>query len=256
VDAFCNQIFQGNPAAVCLLPKWLETVHLQHLAAEHGLPVTAFLVAHENAFEMRWFTPQIELELCGHGTLAAAFVVLTLLKPTLNTINLHSDKAGIITVQRCDSSFAFNFPAKKVRLVSCNPLLIKALNLTPEAVYDCQQERLMIVLPEECLVKHGNPDMTYLKQLEYRGFILCAPSNTVDFVSRTFYPDKPMPEDMVTGASHCYLAPYFAERLGKNTLKARQLSTRGGTLWLTVQESHITIKAQAVLYSQGIITLI
>ena len=253
VDAFCDRVFQGNPAMVCLLPEWLTTEQLQALAAEHHLPVTAFLVANADTFEIRWFTPQMELDLCGHGTLAAAFVLLKLLMPERDSLALQSVTAGVIEVKRDTDKLSFTFPAKQSTPLMVDSHWLAILAVTPEAVYRCDQERLMVVLASEEQVAQVAPDMVALKALGYRALIVCATASQVDFVSRTFYPAKPMPEDAVTGASHCYLAPYFAKRLSKTHLVARQVSARGGTLWLSVTESQVTISAQAVLYSEGII---
>ena len=255
IDAFCDQLLSGNPAMVCLLPQWLEAEHLQRLAAEHYLPVTAFIMRIEQGYTIRWFTPEIELELCGHGTLAAVFVILTILLPTQSTVNLYSAFAGEIAIYRRDTLLAFDFPLKKSVPVDCDPTLNQALNAQPESVFQCGDDRLMIVLANETLVKDCVPNITALKALPYRGIIVCALSNSVDFVSRTFYPNKAIAEDAVTGASHCYLAPYFAKRLNKSSLEARQVSLRGGHLWIDIQADHITIKAQAVLYAEGIICL-
>lgn len=255
VDAFCGQLFQGNPAMVCLLPTWLSAEQLQCLAAEHHLPVTAFIVADNEGFSIRWFTPECELDLCGHGTLAAALVILTILMPSQATVNVTSHTAGVMTISRVGNFLHFDFPRKDIVPISIDPAIIQALNVTPEEVWQCDNERLMIVLANENLVQASSPDIARLKTLAYRGIILCAAASGVDFVSRTFYPHKAIPEDAVTGASHCYLAPYFAKRLHRSSLEARQLSKRGGHLWLDVHSDHITIKAQAMLYSTGIIAL-
>jgi PhzF family phenazine biosynthesis protein len=255
VDAFCNQPFKGNPATVCLLPYWLSDFQLQQMASEHHLPVTAFLVKQGTDFTIKWFTPQMELELCGHGTLAAAFVIFHCLDLDVQNVNLHSSTAGIICVKRKNEWIEFAFPAKAVVPVDKEDALAFALGATPIETYHGGHERLMVVLKDEQAVYTLQPDRTRLSQWPYRGIIVTAASARVDFVSRTFYPQKPMMEDAVTGASHCYLAPFWAKRLAKTFLHAEQISARGGTLLLEVEPTQILIRAQAVLYAQGSLEL-
>lgn len=255
VDAFCNQPFKGNPAAVCLLPQWLADDTLQQMAAEHYLPVTAFLVAQNGHYAIRWFTPQEELDLCGHGTLAAAYVIFKQLAPTAHVVQLHSVKAGDITIKRVATGIQWAFPLKPAIPIALQPIFCDAFTLPVLEAYQVGHERLMLVFDHERSIETVELDLARLKQTPWRGFIITAPATQVDFVSRTFYPHKASAEDAVTGASHCVLAPYWSERLTKTQLSAQQVSARGGYLVLDVQPTQLWITAQARLYSMGTIHL-
>lgn len=255
VDAFSSERFKGNPAAVCVLPYWIELAQLQHMAAEHQLPVTAFIVAQGADYAIRWLTPEKELPLCGHGSLAAAWVIFSVLQPDRQHLNLLSPHAGVVPVQRQGNGFELTFPAQLPTCCEAPAGLIQALGVEPHATYQYQTERLLVVLDHEHQVRLCQPDIALLKQLTHRAIVLTAPGVEVDFVSRTFYPDKAIAEDAVTGASHCVLTPYWVARLHKKLLQACQVSARRGWLMVQYQEPHVLITAHAVLYQHGVITV-
>ena len=254
VDAFTDTLFSGNPAAVCLLPKWLEADKLQKIAVENGLPVTAFLVQSEN-LAIRWFTPEYELDLCGHGTMAAAYVYFKCLDFKSIAINFHS-KNEILNVVKNDDWITLNFPIKVIEKCEIPTLLLQELGVEPVEIYQHKDERLLIVLENESQVAAFMPNILALSKLQYRGVIITAPSDKYDFVSRTFYPKKISNyEDAVTGVSHCLLAPYWSERLNKKELYAQQLSGRQGFLKCAVSDNRVYLSSKAVLYFEGNIIL-
>lgn len=249
IDAFTNKIFSGNPAAVCVLPTRLPDNTLNAIAKENNLPVTAFLVRTENSFAIRWITPEYELDICGHGTLAAAYVIFTYLEPTWTQVDLQA-RLETLTVTRTDDLITLNFPAKTIE--SCDySLLIDGLGLQPSAIYQHQYERCFAVYETQEQVQSLNPNINILKQLKHRGISVTAPGNTCDFVSRTFYPQKQITEDAVTGASQCLLVPYWANRLDKTKFHTLQLSARGGEMFCEYQYNRVLISGRAVTYFQG-----
>lgn len=255
IDAFTDTVFTGNPAAVCVLPHWVSTESLQHIAIENNLPVTAFIVREKNTYATRWITPEYELELCGHGTLAASYAIFHHIEPALESIEF-TYKNGSIQVSNEDPWISFLFPQKAIEPIALSPDLTNALGVAPKAVFQHKDERLLIVFEHEESISNMKPDMRLLQNLKHRGFTVTAPSREVDFVSRTFYPRKSIhKEDQVTGAAHCLLAPYWAEQLHKKSLRAKQVSPRGGFLECDVKENNVVIRSQAVLYSTGMIEL-
>lgn len=251
INAFTDRLFGGNPAAVCLLPFWLSDHELQAIAKENNLPVTAFLVLTSEKFSIRWITPEQELDLCGHGTLAAAYVIFNELYPHLQDVTLQS-AAVPLPVSRTNDLITLNFPAKNITACAL-PLLTKGLGATPTEVYEYNQERFVAVYDNEEVVQHIQPDIAVLKKLSHRGIVVTAPGKNIDFVSRTFYPKNKVTEDPVTGASHCLLIPYWAKRLNKKTMHAKQLSQRGGELFCQAHNNHVLISGKAVLYLRGTI---
>lgn len=254
IDAFANTIFHGNPAAVCVLSAWLSADKLQAIAKENALPVTAFLVRDQDIFLIRWFTPEYELDICGHGALSAAYVIFNYLEPTRQKINLQS-QSELLPVLRCDDLITLNFPARRIDATS-SVLLEQALGVKPEEIYQYKDERYLAVYKTEKIVQTLKPDMQMLKQLTHRGVIVAAPGEKVDFVSRTFYPHKQTTEDAVTGASHCLLVPYWSQRLNKVDLHALQLSERGGELFCRHENERVLISGRAKLYMRGEIVLV
>lgn len=254
VNAFTDTLFSGNPAAVCLLPKWLEANALQKIARENNMPVTAFLV-HNDKWEIRWFTPEYELELCGHGTMAAACVFFSYLEPQSTAISFHSPK-GVLNVNKIDDWITLTFPAKPIENCSAPNALIEGLGIQPLETYQQNSERYLVLLENENQVKNLAPNISILKQLQQRGIIVTAPGENVDFVSRTFYPHKNMYiEDAVTGASHCLLAPFWADLLNKETFFAKQLSSRGGFLKCGIFGAKVLLSGKNVLFQLGEIFL-
>lgn len=251
VDAFTDKIFSGNPAAVCVLPEWLPDDVLHQIAKENNLPVTAFLVRKDEKFNIRWITPEYELDICGHGSLAAGYVIFNFIDTRLQSIDLHS-RIEVLPVIRNKNFITLNFPAKNIEPCSL-PLLEQGLGLPPKAIYQHKSERCIAVFDSEEEVKQLKPNMQILKKLEHRGISVTAPSTEVDFVSRTFYPQKKISEDPATGASHCLLAPYWSKQLNKTDLHALQVSERGGEIFCQYQGDRVLISGKAVLYMQGMI---
>lgn len=253
VDAFTDSLFSGNPASVCVMQEWLPDHKLHQIAKENNLPVTAFLVVDNSIYHIRWMTPEYELDLCGHGSLSASYVIFNFIDPSLNQVKLHS-RSEVLPVTRNHNLITLNFPAKNLEPCSL-PLLKEGLGLTPVEIYQHKNERCIAVLNTEEKMKQLKPDIQILKALGYRGFTVTALGNDVDFVSRTFYPHKSPSEDPVTGASHCVLAPYWAKKLNKTELHAKQISERGGEIFCQVNDDRVLITGKAALYMQGIINI-
>jgi PhzF family phenazine biosynthesis protein len=253
VDAFTDKIFCGNPAAVCVLPKWLSEDDLHSIAKENNLPVTAFLVRDGDKFNIRWITPEYELDICGHGSLSAGYVILNHLEPTWQKADLQS-RIELLQVLRADDLITLNFPAKHSESF-CSPLLEQGLGLAPKEIYQHKNERCLAIYDTEEEIKQLKPNMQILKKLEHRGITATARGKNVDFVSRTFYPQKTISEDPATGASHCLLAPYWSKRLNKTDFHALQVSERGGEIFCQHQGDRVLISGKAVIYMQGMITI-
>lgn len=255
IDTFTGKLFSGNPACVCCLDYWLPDKLLQKIAIENSLPVTTFFVPDHSKFLIRWFTPEEELDLCGHGTLAAAAILFKKFHNSTDTIELYSRKSGLLVVEKVNHLINLSVPSKFI--VECQKSydLSEGLGLPLEAVYQYKKERLLAITNSEILLQDFYPNMEFLQKLDYRAVIVTAPSLTVDFASRTFYPKKTIPEDAVTGASHCFLIPYWAKRLGKKSLHAYQLSARGGELFCQDKDDYVVIGGETVLYSEGSILI-
>ncbi len=248
VDAFTSRRFAGNPAGVCPLERWLDDDTLQSIAAENLLPATAFLVRDGDRLALRWFTPTRELKLCGHATLAAGFVLFERLGHPAPTITFES-KSGPLHV-RCDGRrFTLDFPAQPDTPCELPAALEAALGLRPREVRRARS--YLAVFDHEEEVRALLPHMETLAALDVFGVIVTAPGREVDFVSRFFAPGAGVPEDAVTGSSHCTMVPYWAERLGRNVLEARQLSPRGGELHCELDGDRVKLAGEAVLYLEG-----
>ncbi|HVV67676.1 MAG TPA: PhzF family phenazine biosynthesis protein [Gammaproteobacteria bacterium] len=253
LDAFTDKLFTGNPAAVCVLPESIPEDTLRAIARENNLPTTAFLIGNGESYNIRWITPEFELDLCGHASLAAGYVIFNYLQPQLHQVSLHPKNGSLLNIYRKQDFITLEFPLKTIEPCEIPNEVIKSLGVTPIEAYQHRDERCIIVLDDEQTVKNLQPDIHPLKELDYWGFVVTAPGNNVDFVSRTFYPEKSIPEDAVTGASHCALMPYWVNRLSKNPLKAYQASLRGGYLECELQKSHVLISGKATLYLEGTI---
>ncbi|HME36971.1 MAG TPA: PhzF family phenazine biosynthesis protein [Candidatus Sulfotelmatobacter sp.] len=261
VDAFASQPFTGNPAAVCPLGSWLDDELLRQVAAENNLSETAFFVPrhghnnrpHAGHYDLRWFTPRCEVKLCGHATLASAYVVLSVLEPELETLRFQTRRSGALTVRKDRETYSMDFPAMFAQ--TCLPppdALIRALGPGPSPCHVLEvNETFIAVYEHESAIQNMRPDFTRLEQLHPLVVSVTAPGETADFVSRYFKPSYGMPEDPVTGSVHCALAPYWAERLGKSQLRARQLSERGGELWCELAGARVILKGRAVLTLRG-----
>ena len=250
VDAFANRVFSGNPAAVCPLQRWLPDETLQDIAAENNLSETAFLVGSGGRYRIRWFTPKQEVDLCGHATLASAEVVLGTLEPGLLQV-LFESASGPLRVGRDGDRLVLDFPARPPVRCDVSEALVQALGARPHEAWEARD--LMAVFGDETDVRALAPDMARLAALETFAVIATAPGRSSDFVSRFFAPAKGVPEDPVTGSAHCTLVPYWAERLGRSTLHALQVSARGGELHCELREGRVFIAGRAVRYLDGTI---
>ncbi|MDP3148055.1 MAG: PhzF family phenazine biosynthesis protein [Ignavibacteria bacterium] len=252
VDAFTSKLFGGNPAAVCPLESWLEESVLQSIAAENNLAETAFFVKKENYYELRWFTPEAEVDLCGHATLASAFVIFHVLKSGSDKITFQT-QSGILEVTKRNELLVMNFPSRKPVETEISDGLIEAIGKKPKEVL--QSRDLLLVYETEEDILSLQPDFSLLKKINCFGYIATAKGNKVDFVSRFFAPKEGINEDPVTGSSHSTLIPFWAERLGKNELLARQISKRGGELFCKLLGDRVEIAGNAVLYLTGTIDI-
>jgi len=249
VDAFTDTPFSGNPAAVCPLDAWLPDDRLQAIAMENNLSETAFFVPRtDGSFDLRWFTPAAEIDLCGHATLASGHVLVRHLGFSGDRIAFHS-RSGPLFVNVLADKLALDFPSRPGRPIHPPAALTDGLSMEP--VETCQARDFLAVLASVDAVLACKPDFDRLAELPCTGIIITAPGTDCDFVSRFFAPAVGVPEDPVTGSAHCTLTPYWANRLGKTELTARQLSRRGGTLWCTLAGDRVHIAGQAVTVLTG-----
>ncbi len=250
VDAFTGQLFGGNPAAVCPLTTWPSDDFMQRIAAENNLSETAFLVPMaKGRYALRWFTPEVEVDLCGHATLASAFVLFSFIDPTLISVDFET-ASGLLTVTRSGDRLAMDFPARPPVPIATPEILAEALGAWPLEVLTSRD--LVAVFPDEEAVRTMAPDFALLRQLgDVLGIIVTARGDTVDFVSRFFAPNVGVNEDPVTGSAHSTLIPYWSRRLQKSQLHALQLSKRGGELFCENMGERVCIAGQAVLYARG-----
>jgi PhzF family phenazine biosynthesis protein len=250
VDAFTSELFKGNPAGVCVLEgnDWLPDDLMQRIAFENNLAETAFVLPHGKNFGLRWFTPTVEIDLCGHATLASAFVLFNEYKWSQERIEFQS-QSGMLTVTRKADILELDFPSRPASEASPPNELIEGLGRKPLQVLKARD--WMAVFASENDVQAIEPRFDVLKRLPGPSIIITAPGHRVDFVSRFFAPGFGVDEDPVTGSSHCTLIPYWADRLGKTKLHARQLSARGGELFCELRGDRVGIGGHAVLYSSG-----
>jgi PhzF family phenazine biosynthesis protein len=254
VDAFTQEIFKGNPAAVCILDQWLEEDQMQRIANENNLSETAFAVPVGECYEIRWFTPQTEVELCGHATLATAHVLFKHMKYPGEWICFESLHHGRLTVKRSGKLLTLDFPADRLEEMVVPELIVTALQTPPLKALRGKTD-FMFVFASESEIQHMEPDFGLLAQVGGRGVIVTAPGNEVDFVSRFFAPQTGVNEDPVTGSAHTSLTPYWSRVLGKKRLTARQLSSRGGELICEDRGDRVEISGHAVTYLKGKIRL-
>ncbi len=246
VDAFTSEKFKGNPAAVCLLEKPADPQWMQDVAAEMNLSETAFVSPRSDGFDLRWFTPTQEENLCGHATLASAHVLFEqgLLK---NEPANFFTKSGKLVVNKRDSEYEMRFPAEPATEMPAPPILLRTLGVSP--VFTGQNRMDVLVhIPDEDTVRNLNPNFYELEQIPVRGIIVTAESSDpkYDFISRFFAPRSGIPEDPVTGSAHCCLGPYWADRLGKTDLVGYQASRRGGQVGVAVNPEHVVLIGQAI----------
>lgn len=250
VDAFAAAQFRGNPAAIVPLERWPEDALLQAIAAENNLAETAYLVPQGEDYAIRWFTPAMEVPLCGHATLASAWVVLNRLEPGRERVSFHS-KSGVLTVTRAGERLSMDFPAVAVEPAQPWPELIAALGAAPRELHKGYQ--WLAVYDSEAQVRALKPDFAKLGALDLHGIIVTAPGADCDFVSRFFAPAAGIDEDPVTGSAHCRLVPYWAKRLGKKQFFARQVSARGGELWCELKGDRVVMAGHVAPYLEGTI---
>ena len=250
VDAFAEARFSGNPAAVCPLETWLSDAVMQDIAAENNLSETAFFVKGERGYDLRWFTPAREVDLCGHATLGSAYVISTYLDPEARRM-VFQTRSGALVVTRDGERLTMDFPALAPQPVDRAAAVAEALGFAPQAVLAAG--KMMAVLASEAEVLAAAPRLDLVAAWPEDGLIVTAPGEACDFVSRYFAPAGGIPEDPVTGSAHCVLAPYWAERLGKTELTARQVSARGGALDLALSDERVMISGRVVPYLEGII---
>jgi PhzF family phenazine biosynthesis protein len=248
VDAFTSKLFGGNPAAVCPLEEWLPDEIMQKLAAENNLSETAFFVKEAEGYKLRWFTPEFEIDLCGHATLASAFVIFNYLHDASDLIKF-SSKSGQLEVRKKGNLIELNFPSRMPVPCEAPEALLKGVNIAPSKVLKSRD--YFLVYDDEASVKQIVPDFNFLNQVDSIGVIVTAASKEVDFVSRFFVPNSVIGEDPVTGSAHCNLIPYWAKELGKPTLTAKQVSQREGELFCEDKGDRVTMAGEAVLYLKG-----
>lgn len=258
VDAFTDKAFAGNPAGVCMLDHWPDESTMLAIAAENNLSETAFCVRAGERYALRWFAPASEVQLCGHATLATAFVIFKVLKTQSTTLEFQTC-SGILRVEQDGELLAMDFPA--IPAAVCDPPAEFRNGLDPSPCLVLQSgatagdRNYFVIYESEEEVRNARPDFGELERLHPAGVCITAPGREGDFVSRYFAPSYGIPEDPVTGSTHCTLALYWSERLGKNVLYARQLSRRGGTLTVEPRGDRVRLKGSAVLYLAGEITL-
>ena len=253
VDAFAEEVFKGNPAGVCLLEEWLDDQTLQHIAAENNLAETAFVVSRGDQYELRWFTPETEIDLCGHATLASAFVLTRFVNPN-QTVLRFSTMSGELTVERQGDLFVMDFPARKPVQIPVTRQMEEAIGVPVREAH--RSRDLLLLIDSEEQVRSLKPDLGLVARLpDCFALIVTAKGDKADFVSRFFVPNAGIPEDPVTGSSHSTLIPFWADKLQKQKMTARQLSKRGGTLYCEQCGERVKIAGRAVLYLQGEIYL-
>jgi len=248
IDAFADRPFAGNPAAVMVLEAWLPDPMMQAIAVENNLAETAFIVQGADAWQIRWFTPELEIDLCGHATLASAWVAFHELGHPGDSIRFRS-MSGMLKVDQEGDRLVLDFPSRPPVPCEPPPGLFEALGISARPVAKARDH--FVVLNSEAELAALKPDFSALDKVDCFGVIVTAPGDSVDFVSRFFTPAAGIPEDPVTGSAHCTLIPYWAERLGKAVLNARQISQRGGDLACELKGDRVAIGGRAVKVLQG-----
>ncbi len=257
VDAFASRPFEGNPAAICPLESWLPDATLQAIAGEHNLSETAYYVPRGAHYELRWFTPEVEVDLCGHATVASAHVIFNLRREVAGKRVTFQSKSGELGVDRIAENgtilYALDFPSRPPLPQAASPALEQALGAVPQQILKARDYLCVFETEDEVLAL--KPDMAKLKAIDCFAAIVTAPGKDCDFVSRFFAPAKGVNEDPVTGSAHCTLVPYWAQRLGKTKLFGRQRSRRGGELWCEHRGDRVSIAGRAITFSEGTIEL-
>jgi predicted PhzF superfamily epimerase YddE/YHI9 len=252
IDAFTSRRFRGNPAAVVVIDEWLPEDVMAAIASENNLSETAFVIPHIEVAPLRWFTPTVEVDLCGHATLAAAHVILNDYRRGQDMIRF-TTRSGELAVSRRDELPCMDFPARPAKPIALGDALVTALGARPREVLMARD--ILAVFDSEDEIKRLRPDFNRIAALDAFAVIVTARGNHAEFVSRFFAPAAGVPEDPVTGSAHCTLTPYWAEKLGKNKLRAHQVSPRGGELWCEMLGHRVTIAGNTVGYLRGEITV-
>jgi PhzF family phenazine biosynthesis protein len=250
VDAFANRLFAGNPAAVCPLADWLEDRTMQSIAAENNLAETAFFVRNGDGYDLRWFTPTLEVDLCGHATLASAFVVFEYVDGAAEVVRFRT-RSGELVVRRKGELLSMDFPARPPKQCALDAAVAAALGKPPRELWESRD--YLAVYESEDEVQALAPDMKALAAVGHFAVIVTAPGRTSDFVSRFFAPASGVDEDPVTGSAHCTLVPFWAERLRRDELRALQVSSRGGELFCRNLGERVEIAGRALPYLEGFI---
>ncbi|MEH7744976.1 PhzF family phenazine biosynthesis protein [Neobacillus drentensis] len=247
VDAFAEKVFEGNPAGVCIMNDWIPDEVMQKIALENNLSETAFAVKEEKIYRLRWFTTGGEINLCGHATLATAYVILNFVEKQVESVQFDT-LSGVLTVNKIGDLYELDFPVVSSEKLAVTEQMIEALGVMPLEAY--LNRDLVLVLESEEAVKNADPDFSKLEKLPVGlGVCITAKGNDCDFVSRGFFPKLKVNEDPVTGSLHCSLIPFWSERLEKREMVAKQLSNRGGTLYCKLEGQRVRMAGKAVLYS-------
>jgi PhzF family phenazine biosynthesis protein len=254
VDAFASGVFKGNPAAIVPLESWLDETLMQAIAMENNLSETAFILKEGDGYGIRWYTPEYEIDLCGHATLASAFIIKTFLEPHVQEIRFSTQKAGMLKTTAKDGAYTLDFPARMPEPAAAPPRLLEIIGVQ-KVVEVLRSRDYFVVLPDEEAVQNAQPDYNLMKTLDAIGVIVSARGTSADVVSRCFYPGAGIPEDPVTGSAHCNIIPYWSGKLGKTKLFARQLSPRGGALHCELAGDRVLMRGECVLFLKGEIYL-
>ena len=250
LDAFTDRVFGGNPAAVCSLDDWLDDATMQNIAAENNLAETAFFVPDGDGYHIRWFTPTVEVELCGHATLASAYIIFNYISPESENLRFKA-LAGELRVSRDGDVLSLDFPSRPPEQIAVDAEIVAALGATPKEMWKARDH--LAVFENEAAVRALKPDFPRLGRVDMYALTATAPGDHCDFVSRFFAPAHGIDEDPVTGSAHCTLIPFWAKRLGKVMLHARQVSKRGGELFCEHRGDRVKISGHVALYAKSTI---
>lgn len=246
VDAFTDKVFGGNPAAVCVMDKWLDDETMLKITMENNLSETAFAVKEGENYKLRWFTPGGEIDLCGHATLATAYIITTFVEPGLKEVRFET-LSGILVVNKNDELLEMDFPAYELKKVEVTDAMAEAIGVRPIEAWMARD--LLCVLENEEDVRNMNPNMEKVKELDGLLLQVTAKGKNFDCISRSFAPKLNVTEDPVCGSGHCHIVPFWANKIGKNSIIAYQASRRGGTLYCKVEGNRIKMSGKAALYS-------